>query len=156
MEDQMPATATIEEAAKAIADDFALFDDYGDKIEYIMDRGRRLPPFPEELKVDANLVPGCQSRVWLVARRDPATGRIRLQADSDAFIVKGLIALLLQLYDDRLPEEILANPPKVLDEIGLTLFLTPGRSNGLASMIARIQAAARAFAGAPAEAAAPA
>ncbi len=85
-----------------------------------------------------------------MARRDPTTGRIRFQADSEAFIVKGLIALLLQLYDDRLPEEILANPPKVLDEVGLTLFLTPGRSNGLASMIARIQAHARALAAEPA------
>ncbi|MDW8369748.1 MAG: SufE family protein [Geminicoccaceae bacterium] len=142
----MPATATIAEAAEQIAADFALFDEYRDKIEYILDRGRHLPPFPESERVDANLVPGCQSRVWLVARRDPATGRIRFAADSEAFIVKGLIALLLQLYDDRTPEEILANPPKVLDEVGLTLFLTPGRSNGLASMIARIQAAARALA----------
>lgn len=145
----MPATATIAEAAQAIADDFALFSEYRDKIEYILERGRELPPMPEELKVDANLVPGCQSRVWLVARRDPATGRIRFLADSEAFIVKGLIVLLLQLYDDRLPEEILANPPKVLDEIGLTLFLTPGRSNGLASMIAKIQAHARALANEP-------
>ncbi len=152
----MPATATIAEAAQAIAEDFALFDEYRDKIEYILDRGRRLPPMPEELKVDAHLVPGCQSRVWLVARRDPATGRIRLLADSDAFIVKGLIALLLQLYDDRLPEEILANPPEVLDEVGLALFLTPGRANGLSSMIARIQAHARALAGEGAPAPAPA
>lgn len=148
----MPATATIAEAAQAIAEDFALFPEYRDKIEYILDRGRGLPPFPEALKVDANLVPGCQSRVWLVARRDPASGRIRFQADSEAFIVKGLIALLLQLYDDRTPAEILANPPKVLDEVGLALFLTPGRSNGLGSMIARIQAHARALGGAPAPA----
>lgn len=152
----MPATATIAEAAEQIAADFALFDEYRDKIEYILDRGRSLPPFPEELKTDAHLVPGCQSRVWLVARRDPSTGRIRFLADSEAFIVKGLIALLLQLYDDRLPEEILANPPDVLDEIGLTLFLTPGRSNGLASMIERIQAQARALSGAAAPAPTPA
>lgn len=143
----MPETASIAEAASAIEQDFALFEEYRDKIEYIIDRGRRLPPFPEAERVDANLVRGCQSRVWLVARRDQVTGRIRFQADSDAFIVKGLIALLLQLYDDRTPEEILANPPKVLDEVGLTLFLTPGRSNGLASMIARIQAEARALVG---------
>lgn len=143
----MPQTKTIAEAARAIEEDFALFEEYRDKIEYILDRGRHLPPFPEAERTDANLVRGCQSRVWLVAWRDPATGRIRFRADSDAFIVKGLIALLLQLYDDRLPEEILANPPKVLDEVGLTLFLTPGRSNGLAAMIARIQSSARALAG---------
>lgn len=148
----MAETASIAEAARAIEQDFALFEEYRDKIEYILDRGRRLPPFPEAERVDANLVRGCQSRVWLVARRDPVTGRIRFLADSDAFIVKGLIALLLQLYDDRTPEEILANPPKVLDEVGLTLFLTPGRSSGLASMIARIQAEARALAGEPAPA----
>jgi cysteine desulfuration protein SufE len=143
----MPDTSTIAEAARQIEADFALFEEYRDKIEYILDRGRALPAFPEAERTDANLVRGCQSRVWLVARRDPATGRIRFVADSDAFIVKGLIALLLQLYDDRTPEEILANPPRVLDEVGLTLFLTPGRSNGLASMIARIQSAARALAG---------
>ncbi len=142
----MPATSTIAEAAEQIRADFALFDEYRDKIEYILDRGRALPPFPESERIDANLVPGCQSRVWLVARRDPASGRIRLFADSDAFIVKGLIALLLQLYDDRTPEEILANPPKVFEEIGLASFLTPTRANGLASMIAKIQALARTYA----------
>lgn len=150
----MPATATIAEAAEQIRADFALFDEYRDKIEYLLERGRSLPPFPESERVDANLVPGCQSWVWLVARRDPATGRIRLLADSDAFIVKGLIALLLQLYDDRTPEEILANPPKVFEEIGLSSFLTPGRANGLASMIAKIQALARAIGREPARVAA--
>jgi cysteine desulfuration protein SufE len=75
----------------------------------------------------------------MVAHLDPATGRLGLRADSDAFIVKGLISLLLRLYAGRAPDEILANPPKVLEEIGLARHLTPGRSNGLWSMVKRIR-----------------
>ena len=75
----------------------------------------------------------------MIAPVDPATGRLHVEADSDAFIVKGLIALLLRLYADRLPAEILANPPTVLEEIGLAKHLTPGRSNGLWAMNKRIQ-----------------
>ena len=143
----MPEQVTVEEAARAIEEDFALFDEYRDKIDYIMDRGKRLPPFPEEDRVEAAKVRGCQSQVWMVGARDPATGRVTLRADSDAFIVKGLIALLLQLYDDRTPEEILDNPPKVLEDIGLTVFLTPGRSNGLYSMVNRIRSLAADYVG---------
>lgn len=138
----MPEQATVAEAAKAIEEDFALFDEYRDKIEYIMDRGKRLPPFPDAQRTDVNKVRGCQSQVWMVGDLDPESGRMRLQADSDAFIVKGLIAMLLQLYDERTPAEILDNPPKVLEDIGLTVFLTPGRSNGLYSMVNRIRSMA--------------
>jgi cysteine desulfuration protein SufE len=142
----MEHAATVGAAEARLREDFALLDDYRDKIEYIMDLGKRLPPLPDELKTEANKVRGCQSQVWLVADLDPESGRMRLRADSDAILVRGLIALLLELYDDRRPEEILANPPAVLEEIGLSRFLTPGRANGLEAMVARIRALAGAYA----------
>ncbi|MFO1067274.1 MAG: SufE family protein [Geminicoccaceae bacterium] len=135
----MASTATVAEAADELREEFALFDEWRDKIEHIVELGKALPPLPEEHKIPANKVSGCQSQVWLIAPADPATGRLALRADSDAIIVKGLIAILLRLYADRLPDEILANPPTVLEEIGLGQHLTPGRSNGLWSMNKRIR-----------------
>ena len=90
---------------------------------------------------------GCQSQVWLVAEPE-AGGRLHLRADSDAVLVKGLISLLLALYDRRGVAEILANPPDVLERIGLSKLLTPGRSNGLYAMVARIRSMAEALAAA--------
>lgn len=129
----------------AIEEEFALFDDVRDKIEYIIDLGRDLPPLPEAFKTEANRVRGCQSQVWLVADLDPATRRITLRADSDAVIVKGLISLLLRLYGGHTPEAIIANPPEVFERVGLGRMLTPGRANGLYSMVERIRQLARAF-----------
>ena len=103
---------------------------------------------PDAEKIEANKVRGCQSQVWMAADLDPATGLLRIRADSDAFIVKGLIAILLRLYADRTPQDILDSPPKVFDEVGLGKHLTPGRSNGLWSMIARIRQLAEGYAGA--------
>jgi cysteine desulfuration protein SufE len=142
----MEQAATIGAAEARLREDFALLDDYRDKIEYIMDLGKRLPSLPDELKTEANKVRGCQSQVWLAAGLE--SGRMRLRADSDAVLVRGLIGLLLELYDGRRPEEILANPPTVLQEIGLARFLTPGRANGLEAMVARIRALAGAYASA--------
>ncbi len=136
----------IGEAAAAIEEDFALFDDVRDKIEHIIELGKDLPPLPDELKTEANRVRGCQSQVWLVAELDPATRRIGLRADSDAVIVKGLISLLLQLYDQRAPEAIIANPPEVFERVGLGKMLTPGRANGLYSMVERTRQLANAYA----------
>jgi len=135
----MTQTATITEEQVAIADDFALFDDWREKIEYVLELGKNLKPFPEEHRIDANKVKGCQSQVWMVAEPDTDSGMLRIQADSDAFIVKGLIALLLRLYDHRRPEDILANPPDVFDEIGLGRHLSPTRANGLHAMVNRIR-----------------
>lgn len=150
----MTKAATIAEEQAAIAEDFDLFDDWRDKIEYVLDLGKRLVPFPDEHRIDANKVRGCQSQVWMVAKRDETSGRLQIQADSDAFIVKGLIALLLRLYADRGPQEILDNPPTVFDEIGLGKHLSPTRANGLHAMIKRIhQIATAAVHGAPAAAA---
>ncbi|HEX3208464.1 MAG TPA: SufE family protein [Geminicoccaceae bacterium] len=147
--------ATIADEQALIADDFELFDDWREKIEYVLDLGRKLEPLPAADYVDANKVRGCQSQVWMVAELEPASGRMRIRADSDAFIVKGLIALLLRLYGNRAPQEILANPPEVFEKIGLGAHLSPTRANGLHAMITRIHQLATGFArGAPVAAAA--
>ncbi len=132
-------------AQAAIEEDFALFDDVRDKIEYIIDLGKGLPPLPETSKTEANRVRGCQSQVWLVAELDPGTRRLALRADSDAVIVKGLISLLLRVYDQRTPEAIAQNPPEVFERVGLGKMLTPGRANGLYAMVERIRQLARAY-----------
>lgn len=142
----MEPDETIAEAAAAIREEFELFDEWRDRIEHIVELGKSLPPLAAEHKIPQHKVSGCQSQVWMIARLDPASGRLRLAADSDAFIVKGLIALLLRLYGDRTPREILDNPPAVLEEIGLARQLTPGRSNGLWSMVKRIRELATAAA----------
>ena len=143
----MPDDASIAEAAAALEEEFALLEDWRDKVEYLIELGRDLPPLPEALKVERHKVRGCQSQVWLVAEPE-AGGRLHLRADSDAVLVKGLISLLLALYDRRTPQEILANPPDVLERIGLSRLLTPGRSNGLHAMVARIRSMAEALAAA--------
>jgi cysteine desulfuration protein SufE len=135
----MTRSATIAEEQAAIAEDFELFDDWREKIEYVLELGKKLEPFPEEHRIDANKVKGCQSQVWMVAMPDVESGTLRIQADSDAFIVKGLIALLLRLYDHRLPADILDNPPDIFDQIGLGKHLSPTRANGLHAMINRIR-----------------
>ena len=143
----MTPAPTIADAARELEEDFALLDDWRDKVEMIIDLGKELPPLPDALKTEASKVRGCQSQVWLVAEPE-ADGRIHLRADSDAVLVKGLISLLLRLYDRRTPEEIRANPPDVLERIGLSKLLTPGRSNGLYAMVGRIRGIAEALAGA--------
>lgn len=130
------------ERAQELRDEFALFDDWRDKLENVMDLGKSLPPMEPALKTDASRVQGCQSQVWMVGTDEG--GKLHFHAESDAILVKGLIALLLRLYDRLPPEEILANPPDVLKEIGLERYLTPSRSNGLYAMIGRIQAIAEA------------
>jgi cysteine desulfuration protein SufE len=142
----MEQAASVQAAADRLREDFGFLDDWRDKVEHIIDLGKRLPGLPDELKTEGNKVRGCQSQVWLVAEMEPGSGRLRLRADSDAILVRGLIALLLALYDGRRPAEILENPPDVLEEIGLQRFLTPGRANGLYAMVGRIRAMAEAYA----------
>jgi cysteine desulfuration protein SufE len=150
----MTQAATIAEEQQLIAEDFSLFDDWREKIEYVLDLGRRLDSLREDERIDANKVRGCQSQVWMVAEVDGATGRVAIRADSDAFIVRGLIALLLRLYANRPADEILANPPTVFDEIGLGAHLSPTRANGLHAMIKRLRQLASGLAhGAPVAAA---
>ena len=130
---------SIPDRQQELEDEFALFDDWREKIEYVMDLGKQLPAFPEQARTEDNRVHGCQSQVWMDASIDPGTGRLRLVADSDAILVKGLIGLLLRLYDDRPPREIVDNPPEVFERIGLGRHLTPGRANGLYEMVRRVR-----------------
>lgn len=123
--------------------DFAFLDDWDDRYKYLIDLGRALPPYPEEKRDDAHKVRGCASQVWLEATVDD--GRILLEGDSDAHIVKGLVAVLLSLYSGKTPAEILAiDAAAALSPLDLSAHLTPQRSNGLASMAARIRAIAEA------------
>lgn len=131
-----------------IREDFAVLDDWEDRYRYVIELGRKLPPFPEPLRTDANKVRGCASQVWLASRfeQDAAGGKhLHVDGDSDAHIVRGLIAILLAVHQDQTPEQILATDAQaVFAELGLAEHLTQQRSNGLASMVARIRADAAA------------
>lgn len=142
----MTDQATVAAAAAEIEEEFGFFDDNRERIEHIVEMGRELPPLPDDAKTEGNRVRGCQSQVWMQAEFDPQTGRLNLRADSDAVIVKGLITLVLRLYDAKRPQDILDNPPTVFETIGLGKMLTPGRANGLYSMINRVQEFARIYA----------
>ncbi len=125
--------------------DFAFLDDWDERYKYLIDLGRALPPYPEDRRDDAHKVKGCASQVWLDPRR--VDGRLDFAGDSDAHIVKGLVALLIALYSGRTPEEILdIDAATALAPLDLSAHLTPQRSNGLASMAARIRAIASAAA----------
>lgn len=131
-----------EEVATELVETFALFDEWEDRYRFLIDLGRDLPPFDEADKTDLNKVHGCQSNVWLVAsaREEDGEQRIEFIADSDAHIVRGLIAILRQLYSGRRVQEILEyDIQSFLREIGLEQHLSLGRRNGLAGMVARIK-----------------
>jgi cysteine desulfuration protein SufE len=131
-----------------IRDNFALLDDWDDRYRYVIELGRTLAPMPEAEHSAENKVQGCVSQVWLSRRMDRETGNepvLNYRGDSDAHIVRGLIAILLTLYSGRTPREILAtDAATIFDEFGFRDHLTPQRSNGLRSMIERIRADARA------------
>jgi len=138
---------------ETIRSGFALLDDWEDRYRYLIELGRDLPPFPEALRTDANKVRGCVSQVWLAsaAQRNGAGAAplLEFQGDSDAYIVRGLIAVLFALVQGRTAEEILrADAPAVFAELGLKEHLTPQRSNGFFSMVERICNDARAAAAA--------
>ena len=135
---------TINEIQNEIIDEFADITDWMDRYAYIIDMGNTLPDFPESEKVPANLIEGCQSRVWIAARRNE-DGSIHFDADSDALIVKGITALLMRVLNDRRPDEILSSDLYFIDKIGLKEHLSPTRSNGLVAMVKQINNYARAF-----------
>lgn len=139
----MTETGGVEEEKQAIIEEFTFLDDWVARYEYIIELGRELPGLPDDLKIDSHLVPGCQSQVWFHADRE--NGVIRFRADSDAMIVRGLIALLLRVYSGRAPEEILATSPAFLEKIELGSHLSGNRANGLNAMVKRIQAYAAAM-----------
>jgi cysteine desulfuration protein SufE len=131
----------------AIRADFALLDDWEDRYRYVIELGRMLDPLDETLRNDGNKVRGCASQVWIACRRDGQGGDavLTFAGDSDAHIVRGLIAILLSLYSGQRARDILAiDVHAVLAELGLSEHLTPQRSNGLKSMVERIRADAQA------------
>ncbi|WP_028301975.1 SufE family protein [Oceanospirillum beijerinckii] len=127
---------SIATAQQELVEEFDFFDDWMDKYQYIIDLGKQLPEFPEELKTDENKITGCQSQVWI--HHEFTDGKIKLQAISDAAIVSGLIALLMKIYNERSPKEILTTEPTFLADLGLDKHLSPTRSNGLHAMLKRI------------------
>jgi cysteine desulfuration protein SufE len=131
-----------------ITSDFAILDDWEDRYRYLIELGRTLPPLPDELRTDANKVRGCASQVWLATSTNTADGhrRLNIVADSDAHIVRGLIAILFAIYDGRDVADVLSTEPDpIFAGLGLKEHLTPQRSNGLASMVARVRADAAAM-----------
>ena len=128
---------TLDEAKQAIVDDFAMFDEWLDKYEYIISLGKNLEAFPEEKKTEDRLINGCQSRVWLDC--EVKDGLLYFTADSDAIITKGIISLLISVYSGRTASEIAGDDFAFVNEIGLSENLSPTRANGLSSMIATIK-----------------
>lgn len=134
---------TIHETEQVIIDEFSIFDDWMDKYALIIEQGNALPELDEKDKTSQNLINGCQSRVWLQA--DYHHGKLYFQAESDAVIVKGIVALLLRVYSGRTPDEILTSDLRFVKEIGLTEHLSPTRSNGLLAVIKQIRFYAMAY-----------
>ena len=137
-----PLEATAAEAQAAIADEFALFGDWSERYQYLIDLGRKLPPFPEVWKTEDRRLLGCQSKVWIVPSGDAA--KLDFAAASDSAIVSGLVFLALRVYSGRSAGEILATTPDYIAGIGLAKHLSPTRSNGLAALLDFIQQHARA------------
>lgn len=136
---------SINELQDEIIDEFSGLADWMDRYAYIIDTGNTLPPFPENARTPANLIEGCQSKVWITASRDEE-GNVLFQADSDALIVKGIIALLLRVLSGHKPLEIVNADLYFIDRIGLSEHLSPTRSNGLVSMVKQMRLYARAYA----------
>ena len=136
--------STINQVQDEIIEEFDGLSDWMDRYAYIIDLGNSLPEYPEKDKTEKNLIEGCQSRVWIEAERKP-DGRIEFKADSDALIVKGIVALLMRVLNDRTPDEILGADLYFIDKIGLSEHLSPTRSNGLVAMVKQIKDYARAY-----------
>src|SRR5512133_2988241 len=134
---------TIDEVQQAIIADFSVYDDWMDKYTYLIVLGYELIPIDAAYKVDQNLIRGCQSRVGLQQRMEGDL--LVFEAESDALIVKGLVALLLKVFSGRTPQEILDAEPYFIDEIGLKQHLSPTRSNGLMAMVKQIKLYALAY-----------
>lgn len=134
---KLQASEEILDAQREMVESFQLFDDWTDRYQYIIDFGRQADPFPDEWKVEENRLHGCQSQVWMVTEQRGE--RLHYAATSDSTIVAGLIAVLLAVYSDRRPADILATPPDFLAELQLAEHLSPTRSNGLHAMVQRIR-----------------
>jgi cysteine desulfuration protein SufE len=134
---------SISETQKKIVEEFQSLNSWEDRYKKIIEKGRALPELTSEKKTDENLVKGCQSKVWLTAQLDGQ--KVIFEGDSDASIVKGLVALLLEVYSGNSPAEILANPPEFIEQLGLNANLSQTRASGLASMVRQMKFYAIAF-----------
>jgi cysteine desulfuration protein SufE len=132
-----PEDDTAADAIAAIGEELDVFDDWMDRYQYIIELGRKLPPFPDAWADDAHRVPGCQSRVWMEATNEG--GKLYFAGASDAAIVSGLVALLLRVYSGRTPAEIAATDPVFLKNLGLLEALSTNRGNGIAAMARKIR-----------------
>ena len=134
---------SINELQDEVIEEFSDFEDWMDKYQLLIDLGNELEPLDEKYKTESNLIDGCQSRVWLQA--DFVDGKLEFSAESDALIVKGIIALLIRVLSGHTPQEILDSELYFIDEIGLKDHLSPTRSNGLLAMVKQIRMYALAF-----------
>ncbi|MCF0209808.1 MAG: SufE family protein [Bacteroidales bacterium] len=134
---------TIKEIENAIEEEFSMFDDWMDKYNYLIELGRDCPIIEEKDKNDNNLIKGCQSKVWVSAKMQDDV--MDIKADSDAVITKGIITLLLRVFNHQKPEDVENADLHFIDNIGLTSHLSPTRSNGLLAMIKQIKLYAMAF-----------
>lgn len=139
----MTTTMTLAQAQQDLVDEFAMFTDWQDRYEHLIELGKDLPLIAPENKVDTNLVRGCQSRVWLNA--EMKNDLVHFTADSDAMITKGIVALLVRVYNDRAPQEILGASTDFIDRIGLREHLSPNRANGLSAMLDQMKRYALAY-----------
>ena len=137
------STSSINALQEEVIEEFSAFDDWMDKYQMLIDLGNTLPPLDAKYKVESNLIEGCQSRVWVQC--DHEDGRLKLTADSDALIVKGIIALLIQVLSGHTPKEILEADLYFIDRIGLREHLSPTRSNGLLAMVKQMRMYALAY-----------
>lgn len=134
---------TIEELQQDVIEQFSDYEDWMDKYQLLIDLGNEQKPLNEQYKTEKNLIDGCQSRVWLQA--DLIDGKVHFQAESDALIVKGIVALLISVLSDHTPDEILNANLHFIEDIGLTEHLSPTRSNGLLAMLKQMKLYAMAF-----------
>jgi len=134
---------TIKEIQDEIVDEFAMFDDWMQRYEYIIDLGKALPLISEEFKTEDNIIKGCQSKVWVHGEQNE--DKIHFTADSDAILTKGIIAILIRSFSNQKAVDILEANTDFIDEIGLKEHLSPTRANGLVSMIKQIKMYALAF-----------
>jgi cysteine desulfuration protein SufE len=134
---------TIEEIQESLIDEFAMFDDWMERYEYMIELGKTLPLIDEELKTEEKLIKGCQSKVWLHAEMND--GNVVFTADSDAIITKGIVAILVRVFSNQSPEAILNANTHFIDEIGLKEHLSPTRANGLVAMVKQMKMYALAY-----------
>lgn len=135
--------SSIKEIQEDIIEEFAMFDDWMDRYEYMIELGKSLPLIDEKYKIEENLIKGCQSKVWVHAEMNDE--KISFTADSDAIITKGIVAILIRAFSNQHPKDILDADTQFIDEIGLKEHLSPTRANGLVSMIKQLKMYAIAY-----------